>query len=103
MLAKLLLALAVAYAGWWLWKGPKKSWTSGRPPGAPAQPAGRDPERGALDVLGLEAGATPDDIRAAHRRLLHTVHPDRGGSAELTRQVNAARDILLSSHTDPGR
>ena len=103
MVAKLLLALAVAYAGWWLWQGPKKSWTSGRPRGAPAPAPGSDSERRALDVLGLDRDATPDDIRAAHRRLLHTVHPDRGGSAELTRQVNAARDILLSSHTDPGR
>ena len=37
----------------------------------------------------------PTTIRAAHRRLLAAVHPDRGGSADLTRRVNAARDLLL--------
>ncbi len=34
-------------------------------------------------------------IRAAHPRLIAGVHPDRGGSAELARRVNAARDLLL--------
>ncbi len=98
MIAKLLLALAVAYAGWWLWKGPRKSWTTGKPGVAPA----RDDNSAALAVLGLKPGASTDEIRAAHRRLLRTVHPDHGGSAELTRQVNAARDILLSPGVTSG-
>jgi hypothetical protein len=98
MIAKLLLALAVAYAGWWLWKGPKKSWTTGKP-GVPVR---RDDNGAALDVLGLKPGASVEEIRAAHRRLLRTVHPDHGGSAELTRQVNAARDILLDPGAGPG-
>ena len=29
-MAKLILALAVAWFGWWLWQGPKKVWTDGR-------------------------------------------------------------------------
>jgi hypothetical protein len=98
MIFKLLLALAVAYAGWWLWQGPKKTWTTGKP-GVPPM---RDNNGAALDVLGLKPGASVEEIRAAHRRLLRTVHPDHGGSAELTRQVNAARDILLSPGTDSG-
>jgi hypothetical protein len=49
----------------------------------------------ALEVLGLEPGADDDDIRAAHKRLLRLVHPDRGGSAYLTRRVYQARDTLL--------
>lgn len=49
----------------------------------------------ALEVLGLEPGADEDDIRAAHKRLLRLVHPDRGGSAYLTRRVYQARDALL--------
>ncbi len=98
MIAKLLLALAVAYAGWWLWQGPKKSWTTGKPGTRPM----RDDNSAALDVLGLKPGASVEEIRAAHRRLLRTVHPDHGGSAELTRQVNAARDILLSPGVTPG-
>ena len=49
----------------------------------------------ALEVLGLEPGADEDEIRAAHKRLLRLVHPDRGGSAYLTRRVYQARDTLL--------
>jgi hypothetical protein len=50
----------------------------------------------ALEVLGLEPGAEEADIRAAHKRLLRLVHPDRGGSAYLARRVYAARDTLLA-------
>lgn len=52
-------------------------------------------EREARAVLGVAADADADQIRAAHRRLLANVHPDRGGSDELARRVNAARDTLL--------
>jgi len=45
--------------------------------------------------LGVSANADADTIRAAHRRLVNAVHPDKGGSAELTRRINAARDTLL--------
>jgi len=48
----------------------------------------------ALAVLGLGAGATPDEIRAAYRRLMATAHPDRGGSDWLAARINQARDIL---------
>ncbi len=47
-------------------------------------------------VLGLPPTADAEAIRAAHRRLVARVHPDQGGSAELTGRVNAARDILLA-------
>ena len=46
-------------------------------------------------VLGVGPRADAAAIRAAHRRLLAGVHPDRGGSPELARQINAARDVLL--------
>jgi DnaJ homolog subfamily C member 19 len=98
MIFKLLAAFAVAYAGWWLWQGPKKTWTTGKP----ARPPVRGDDDAALAVLGLKPGASTEEIRAAHRRLLRTVHPDHGGSAELTRQVNAARDILLRPDVDRG-
>jgi hypothetical protein len=49
----------------------------------------------ALSVLGLAEGASPDDIRAAHRRLIQRVHPDVGGSADLAARINRAKDVLL--------
>src|SRR5471030_867649 len=49
----------------------------------------------ALSVLGLAEGATADEIRAAHRRLIQRVHPDVGGSADLAARINRAKDILL--------
>lgn len=48
----------------------------------------------ALEVLGLKAGATEQEIRAAYINLIKRVHADRGGSDYLTKQVNAARDAL---------
>jgi hypothetical protein len=49
----------------------------------------------AWQVLGLPPGASADDIRAAHRRLMRTAHPDVGGSSWLAARLNQARDILL--------
>jgi hypothetical protein len=46
-------------------------------------------------VLGLADGVTPDDVIAAHRRLMQRVHPDKGGSAHLARQLNEAKRVLL--------
>ena len=49
----------------------------------------------ALAVLGLSAGATDEEVRAAHRRLILRVHPDAGGSADLAARINRAKDVLL--------
>jgi hypothetical protein len=49
----------------------------------------------ALAVLGLDEGATPDQVRAAHRRLIQRMHPDVGGSADLAARINRAKDVLL--------
>nr|WP_274705362.1 DnaJ domain-containing protein [Sphingomonas sp. H160509] len=52
-------------------------------------------EAEARSILGIDRTADADAIRSAHRRLIASVHPDRGGSTDLTRRVNAARDLLL--------
>ena len=49
----------------------------------------------ALAVLGLSEGATGEEIKAAHRRLIQRMHPDVGGSADLAARINRAKDVLL--------
>ncbi len=51
----------------------------------------------ALDVLGLDGGASADDIRAAYRRLMARAHPDQGGSTWMAAKLNEARAVLLGS------
>ncbi|UAK26694.1 molecular chaperone DnaJ [Sphingomonas nostoxanthinifaciens] len=72
-------------AGWWLWFR-----RAGPPRSAPQMTLDR-----ARRVLDVPADASPETIRAAHRRLVGRVHPDHGGSADLAAEVNAARDALL--------
>ncbi len=51
----------------------------------------------AYEVLGLPAGASQEEIRLAHRRLIQRLHPDRGGSAYLAARLNQARRVLLGN------
>ena len=52
-------------------------------------------------LLGMKEGASLEEIREAHRRLIAKVHPDAGGSAELATRVNAARDALVDELKPP--
>lgn len=78
---KVLVALAVIAAIWWLGQRPKAAMLS---------------TAEARDLLGVSSRAGEEEIRAAHRRLIGRVHPDAGGSDALARRVNAARDVLVA-------
>jgi len=49
----------------------------------------------AYDVLGLKPGASKEEIITAHKRMMHKIHPDRGGSDYLAAEINQAKDTLL--------
>jgi len=48
----------------------------------------------ALEVLGLSADATPEEIHAAFKRLMSQCHPDKGGSDWMAAQLNEAKRTL---------
>lgn len=53
-------------------------------------------------VLGLEPGASPDDVQRAYRELAKRFHPDRAGASagDLMVSINAAYDMLRDQLTD---
>jgi len=50
----------------------------------------------AAAVLGVSIDADEDAIKAAHKKLIAQIHPDKGGTNYLAAKINEARDFLLS-------
>ena len=57
----------------------------------------------ALDILGLESTAAPDQISEAHRRLQRKLKPELDATHYLIMKIDEARDILLLEQQDGAR
>ncbi|NWK98502.1 molecular chaperone DnaJ [Sphingobium lactosutens] len=74
-----------------------------RRPAVPPVAAGADDLVKARALLGVAPDADARAIRTAHRRLIASVHPDKGGTEALAAQINAARDLLLADQKQKQR
>lgn len=64
-------------------------------PGSGTASDGEMTEKEALSILGLEAGASREEILQAHKRMMARMHPDKGGSNYLASKINQAKELLL--------
>jgi DnaJ-domain-containing protein 1 len=73
-------------------KTPEQNGSENPKPRKPLAPFSKNE---AYDLLGLKPGATEDEIKSAHKRLMKDFHPDKGGTDYLAAKINQAKDVLL--------
>ncbi len=93
-LAFMTLLAAGAVTGIEMWRA-RATMTDieGAPPSQPTRAALKIDE--AASVLGVEVEADAGAIKAAHKKLISQLHPDKGGTDYLAAQINEARAVLL--------
>lgn len=62
----------------------------------PKKPSQNMTREEALEILGLEEGASKEEIKAAYHRVIKEAHPDHGGTDEWAALVNRAKDVLVN-------
>ena len=93
LLGGLLVYGRPVLAAFGLWR----DWQSTHKDKNPQAPTGEAMDAAmARQVLGLQEGASKEEILAAHRALMAKNHPDKGGSTYLASQINQAKDLLLA-------
>lgn len=69
--------------------------TAGTPPGTPDTPDTPDTPLNPYALLGVTVGSTCQEVRRAYYELAMHAHPDRGGSADQMRVVQAAYEYVM--------
>ncbi len=94
-LAFMVLLAAVAVTAIEQWRARTVQLRENANPVAPAPRREMTAEE-AASILGVPVDADAGAVRAAHRKLIGQIHPDKGGTDYLAAKINEARDFLLA-------
>jgi len=95
-LAFMILVAAGGVTAIELWRERAIKGLDGVAPGAGSAPArGAQSVEEAAAILGVGVDASDEDVKAAHKKLIAKLHPDRGGTDYLASKINDARRTML--------